>query len=256
MDRPGSCDRFDRTHRDSHPAHTCKIRGPVLAAPHCLSQFLPDQLPLSGYPASNGSLPSTRKTFTELLIEYTSTIPTAPGVISTVCSRSSSEFATLTTRWPSFNFAIAARASAPLAPNNFCVATCMSEESGSFITSTKFFPSGHALAPPLQYFTSSASETSASLLPAETTTAMFFTAGTTGAHTSASRNIAMVPRSAFVSLAIRWLPPFWIKCSIVQRICRGKYPMRTHQICCQSCTPGNFTAHMSVRPVTSNSPKR
>jgi len=75
---------------------------------------------------SNGSLPSTRNTFTELLIAYTSIIPTAPGVMSTVCNRSSSVSTTLTTMRDSLSLAIAAFASAASPPKSFCSATCMS----------------------------------------------------------------------------------------------------------------------------------
>ena len=56
------------------------------------------QFPFKAYPKSNGSLPSTRNTFTELLIEYTFTIPTAPGVASTVRSKSVSP-STIFTTW-------------------------------------------------------------------------------------------------------------------------------------------------------------
>jgi hypothetical protein len=49
-------------------------------------------------PMSNGSLPSKRNTFTEVLIEYTSTSPTAPGVASTVRNKSAS-LSTIFTTW-------------------------------------------------------------------------------------------------------------------------------------------------------------
>src|SRR5947207_7007159 len=74
--------------------------------------------------------------------------------------------------------------------NNFCSATRISGESGFFKTITKLFPSGHAFAAPLQYLTRSASGTSASLLPAETTTAMFLMAGTASGQPSANKNVA------------------------------------------------------------------
>src|SRR6202030_1682125 len=82
----------------------------------------------------------------------------------------------------SFSLAMASLASAAPPPKSFCSATRISGKSGFFNTITKFLPSGQAFAEPLQYLTNSVSGTSASLLPADATTAIFLLAGTTGVH--------------------------------------------------------------------------
>src|SRR5579885_269834 len=138
------------------------------------------QFPLNTSPGSNGSFPSTRKTLTALLIEYTSTSPTAPGVSSTVRSNCSS-LSTIFTAWRvSFNFSIAAFISAGVVPNSLETAARISGKFGFLITIEKFFPSGQVFAAPLQNFDKSPSETSVSLLPAAVTTARFFTAPVAG----------------------------------------------------------------------------
>src|SRR5207237_2077471 len=100
-------------------------------------------------------------------------MPTAPGVVSTVRNKSSSLSTIFTVSRDSFSLARMALIPPGPAPNSFCVAICMSGDSGSLITSVKFLPSGHVFCVPLQSFAKSARETSESLLPAATTTAMF-----------------------------------------------------------------------------------
>src|SRR6266478_9164401 len=91
--------------------------------------------------------------------------------------------------------AILASEAPPL--KSFCSATRISGRSGFFNTITKFFPSGHAFAEPLQYLTSSASGTSARLLPADVTTAIFLIPGTTGVQTRANKIAAHAIRNDF-----------------------------------------------------------
>src|SRR5882762_6050622 len=111
-------------------------------------------------------------------MEKTSRIPTAPGVDSTTRSSSSSLPAIFTITCDSFSFAIAALGSPLGSPKSFCTATRISGDSGFLTTRVKLFPSGQAFWMPLHNLLSSASGTSESLLPMDTTTAMFLTAAT------------------------------------------------------------------------------
>src|SRR4029077_9103920 len=97
----------------------------------------------------------------------------------------------------SFSLAMATLASEAPPPNSFCSTTRISGKSGFFRTITKLFPSGQAFAEPLQYLTSSASGTSASLLPADVTTAIFLTAGTAGIQAYRNKIAAHAKRGDF-----------------------------------------------------------
>src|SRR5260370_4051050 len=123
--------------------------------------------------------------------------PTAPEVVSTARSKSSSDSTTIAVWRPSFSLAMATLASEAPPPNSFCSTTRISGKSGFFSTITKLFPSGHAFAEPLQYLTNSARGTSASLLPADVTTAIFLIAGTAGAQISANKIAAHAKRNDF-----------------------------------------------------------
>ncbi len=57
--------------------------------------FHGDQLPCNRYPGSKGPLPAILTTATLLLMEYTSTMPTAPGSDATWLTRSSSVATTM-----------------------------------------------------------------------------------------------------------------------------------------------------------------
>src|SRR4029077_2220198 len=149
-------------------------------------------------------------------------MPTAPGVVSTACNKSSSDCTTIAAWRVSFSLAMAVLASEAPPPKSLCSATRISGRSGFFNTITKFFPSGHAFAEPLQYLTNSASGTSASLLPTDVTTAIFLIAGTTGVQTRANKIEAHAKRNDFSedSLNIPTSPFEQAPCSIGG--CRGR----------------------------------
>jgi hypothetical protein len=83
--------------------------------------------------------------------------------------------------------------------------------------------------------TNSASGTSASLLPADVTTAIFVIAGTTGVQTSANKIAAHAQRNDFSedSLNIPTSPFEQAPCSIGGCDGSGKYPVRTNRMCGQ-----------------------
>src|SRR5256884_2615545 len=70
-------------------------------------------------------------------------MPTAPGIASTVRSKSSSFSTIFTVSLASFSLPMRALTSPGAAPNSFCAARRISGDSGSLITKVKFLPSGH-----------------------------------------------------------------------------------------------------------------
>jgi hypothetical protein len=68
------------------------------------------------------------------------------------------------------------------------------------MTRTKFLPSGHTFVVPLQYFTRSASGTSANLLLDAVTIAMFLTAASVDAVATASAHNVAHTRSSFAEI--------------------------------------------------------
>src|SRR2546423_10988126 len=79
----------------------------------------------------------------------------------------------------------------------------MSGAVGSFMTSVKFRPSGQVFCAPLHILVSSASGTSCNLLPADTTTARFLTAGNDG-------NASAVATLKTTAARSQWLQRFTV----------------------------------------------
>src|SRR5437588_9492109 len=200
-----------------------------------------------------------RSTFTELLMEYTSTIPAAPSVASTVRSTSSSLSTIFTITRDSFSFAMSALISPGAAPNSFCAATRISGDSGSFITKVKFLPSGHVFWTPRQSFVKSASGTSDSLLPADTTTATFLMPANATAATSKKHKIAIAHNLFGNACRFMVHSQFWqFQASISSSFAswqlsissRVSNPYACPQVLRSASPPLNPSAHLTSRAVS------
>ena len=147
-----------------------------------------------------------------------------------MCSSSSSLPTILTAARESFSFAIAALKSPLASPKSFCTATRISGDSGFLMTRVKLFPSGHAFWVPLHNFTRSASGMSESLLPAETTTAMFLIAATLELPSIEAMHKRVVIRSR-LPLAFTCIMPALtfrrISKSMFSLPINGKHPFRS-----------------------------